>query len=592
MKLDYPYDTNDILRNKKKIKKELLNKKDLINKNIAILGGSTTSEIKNILELYLLDYGIKPSFYESEFNKYYEDAIYGNEQLDNFNPDIIFIHTTFRNINFLPNITDSYGEVEAKLENEYNKYLSIWENLHSKFNCVIIQNNFENPSYRLLGNRDAYDKRGRVNFVTRLNQKFYEYASNTSNFFINDINYISSLYGLDKWSDPFYWHMYKYALEVPAIPYLAHNIAKIIKSIYGKNKKSVVLDLDNTLWGGLVGEDGPDNIDVGPEVSEGQVYYEFHNYLKELKDLGVILNINSKNDIENAIAGLNNPGSLLKEDDFLIIKSNWEPKNKNVEEIAKELNLGADSFVFIDDNPVERKIVSEYVPGVAVPYVERPEDYIRAIDHNGYFEITNFSNEDLEKSKMYKDNVKRNQLMSTFENYEEYLKSLKMNAEILSFKKVYLERISQLTNKSNQFNLTTRRYSEADIESVMNDSNYIGLYGKLSDIFGDNGLISVVIGKIINSIVHIDLWIMSCRVLKRNMEFAMLDELVKICNNKGIQEIYGYYYPTAKNKMVSNFYSDMGFMLIEENEDGSKKYKLNINEYTNKNNCIEVNNNE
>ncbi len=588
--LEYPFDVNYLIKNKKKIKKELLNNQGLIEKKIAILGGSTTSEIKNMLEIFLLNYGIKPSFYESEYNKFYEDAVFGNEELDNFNPDIIYIHTTNRNIINYPTMCDDEKQVQEKLESEFSKFKTVWEKLFSKFNATIIQNNFEYPYYRLLGNKDAVDIHGKTNFITKLNQKFYDYANEAKNFFINDINYVSSCYGLDKWANQFYWHMYKYAMEVPAIPYLSFNLANIIKSIYGKNKKAFVLDLDNTLWGGIVGDDGVENLAIGPEVPSGQVYSEFQQYIKAHKDLGIILNINSKNEHENAIAGLNHVAGTLKPDDFIIIKANWNPKNMNIKDIAEELNLGADSFVFVDDNPAERKIVSSYVDGIATPEIDVPENYIRIIDHNSYFEMTNFSNEDLKKNELYKDNAKRSQMMATFENYDDYLKSLKMKAEITSFKPIYLERISQLSNKSNQFNLTTKRYSLADIEEVNNDDSYIKLYGKLEDIFGDNGVISVTIGKIKNNDeLHIDLWIMSCRVLKRNMEFAMMDKLVEKAKERKIKTIYGYYYPTLKNKMVNNFYDLQGFELVSEDEQGNKVYKLDISkEYTNKNNSIEV----
>ncbi len=589
--LQYPFDVDYLIKNKRKIKKQLLLKPGLIEKKIAILGGSTTSEIKNILELFLLNYGIEPTFYESEYNKYYEDAMFGNEELDEFDPDIIYIHTTNRNIIDYPTMLDDEKTINEMLNTEYEKYKKMWDHLFAKFSAVIIQNNFEYPFYRLLGNKDASDIHGKINFITRLNQKFYDYANKSKNFFINDINYISSCYGLDKWANQFYWHMYKYAMEVPAIPYLSFNIANIIKSIYGKNKKAFVLDLDNTLWGGIVGDDGVENLAIGPEVPSGQVYFEFQKYLNEHRNLGVILNINSKNDYENAIAGLNHPAGLLKPENFIIIKANWDPKNLNIKAISEELNIGADSFVFVDDNPAERSIVENYVDGIAVPEIDVPENYIKIIDRNGYFEMTNFSEEDLKKTDLYKDNAKRSQMMATFDNYDDYLISLKMKAEITSFKPIYLERISQLTNKSNQFNLTTKRYTLADIEEVNNNDNCIKLYGKLEDIFGDNGVISVVIGTIKNAIeLHIDLWIMSCRVLKRNMEFAMMDKLVEKAKERGIKTIYGYYYPTLKNKMVRDFYNLQGFEEISCDEEGNKVYKFDIpEEYINKNNVIEVN---
>ncbi len=591
--LEYPFDSEYILQKKKSIKRELLDsKKNFIEKKIAILGGSTTNDIKLVLELFLLNYGIKAEFYESEYNKYYEDALFGNEELDKFKPDIIYIHTTNRNINYYPSVRDSEEEVNNKLNNEYNRFVSIWESLSNKYNAIIIQNNFDYLYYRLLGNKDSVDYRGKNNYITRLNMLFNEYVNKHNNIYINDINYVSSCYGLDKWANEFYWYMYKYALDIQAIPSLAFNIANIIKAIYGKNKKAFVLDLDNTLWGGVIGDDGVDAIHVGPETSNDQVYYEFQQYIKDHKDLGVILNIASKNYYDVAMEGLKRPGSVLKLEDFIISKINWEPKHENIKTMGQELNLGCDSFVFLDDNPAERKIVSDYVEGISAPELDRAENYIRIIDKNGYFECISLSDEDRNKDKMYRDNAKRSEMMATFSNYDDYLKSLKMKAEIKSFKPIYLERITQLTNKSNQFNLTTKRYSEIDIKNIYEDNNYIKLYGKLEDIFGDNGVISIVIGNVKEKELHIDLWVMSCRVLKRKMEYAMMDELVKRCKKNKIEKIYGYYYPTVKNKLVLNFYDDMGFNLDNEDENGNKTYSLLVKDYKKQCKVIKVDNKE
>ena len=266
--LKYPFDGDKILQNKKRIKRELLlDNTEFIHKNIAILGGSTTNSIADVLELFLLNSGIKPQFYQSEFGQFWQDAIFSNEQLDAFNPDIIFIHTSNRNIINYPNVKMNAQEIENLLKKQYEYYLSMWESLNSKFTCTIIQNNFEMPFYRLLGNKDASDIHGRTNYLNRLNNLFYEYAENHNNFYINDINYLSATYGLEKWSDTFFWYMYKYSLCVPAIPILSFSVSNIIKSIYGKNKKALVLDLDNTLWGGVVGDDGVSGIGIGKETS-------------------------------------------------------------------------------------------------------------------------------------------------------------------------------------------------------------------------------------------------------------------------------------------------------------------------------------
>jgi len=588
--LKYPFDGDIILQKRKRIKRELLSADTtFIDKNIVVLGGSTTDDIVSMLELFLLNNGIRPSFYQSEFGQYWQDAMFGNEELDSFKPDVIFIHTSGRNIINYPNVKMTAQEVNDMLSEQYEYFATMWENLSKKFGCAIVQNNFEMPLYRLMGNKDAYDIHGRTNYLSRLNNMIYDYAANHNNFFINDINYLSASYGLEKWSDTFFWHMYKYALAVPAIPELAFSVSNIIKSIYGKNKKALVLDLDNTLWGGVVGDDGVEGIHIGKETSMGQVYYEFQEYAKQHKDLGVLLCVNSKNDYDNAIDGLNHPEGCLKPDDFVAIKANWENKDRNIIEIADELNILPESLVFVDDNPAERNIVEAQVEGIAVPHIDKAENYIRIIDRSGFFEVTNFSEDDIKRNEMYAANAERAKLNKSFENYEDYLLSLDMSAQIKEFENIYLPRITQLTNKSNQFNLTTRRYQEQEIKDVMESENHIALYGKLSDKFGDNGIISVVIGTQEKDTLHMELWLMSCRVLKRNMEFAMMDDVMRRAEERGIKKVVGYYYKTSKNAMVKDFYSQFGFKKVsEENEDSV--WEIETENYQYKNKVIKVEN--
>jgi FkbH-like protein len=589
--LEYPFDSELIQASRRKLKKTLLSDgRERIAKKIAVLGGSTTHDIIAAMELFLLDQGILPEFYESEYAQFYQDAMFGNPELDGFGPDIIFIHTSFRNINVgLPQMSDTKERVDELIDSQFRYFEAVWDKLREKFNCPIIQNNFEMPFYRFLGNMDASDYRGRINFVTRLNQKFYDYAQSHKDFYINDINYLSASYGLEKWSDPFYWYMYKYCLCVSAIPEFAFNVSNIIKSIFGKNKKALVLDLDNTLWSGVVGDDGVQGIDVGQETSVGQGFYEFQSYLKSFKQLGILLNVASKNDHENAIAGLNHPSGVLRPDDFTIIKANWDAKSENIKKIAAELSLLPESLVFVDDNPAEREIVRAYVPGVAVPEVSKVEEYIRNIDRGGYFEMTTFSADDASRVEMYRQNIMRAQLEESFTDYNEYLLSLEMHADIKDFEPIYLPRITQLTNKSNQFNLTTKRFTESEMEATLADPDCVRLYGRLVDKFGDNGIVSVVIGRQKGDVLHMELWLMSCRVLKRDMEQAMLDELVRISKERGIAEIRGYYYPTAKNKMVEKLYETFGFALVSSDEQGNTVWSLKTEGYEPQNKVIKVN---
>ena len=537
----------------------------------------------------MLNYGIRPCFYESEYNQYYADGMFPNPALEEFHPDILYIHTSNRNIEQYPSLEDDRTLVTQKLQAEYERFQALWEHLHAVYGCPVIQNNFEPPLYRLLGNRDASDHRGRWNYIQRLNQMFYEYADMHQDFYIHDICYEAADYGLERWSDPFYWNMYKYAMCVPAIPYTAFQLARIIKSIFGRNKKVLNLDLDNTLWGGVIGDDGPENIEIGQETSLGQTYAEFQDYLKQHKKLGVLLSVNSKNNEETALSGLERADSVLKREDFVVFRANWEPKSHNLYATAEELKLLPESFVFVDDNPAEREIVRQEVPGAAVPEITKVEEYIRVLDRSGFFEVTNFSEDDLKRNEMYLANEQRNRMQKNFSDYGDYLRSLEMKAQIGAFDPAYFSRIAQLTNKSNQFNLTTHRYSQSEIEQIAADPQYLTLCGRLEDKFGDNGVVSIVIGRKEKDVLQIELWLMSCRVLKRDMEYAMMDTLVKQCRDCGIRQIYGYFYPTAKNAMVKDFYALQGFEKLEEDVDGNAKWSFRIPEqYTLKNQVITV----
>lgn len=585
----YPFDGEWILKKRKALKKELLTMNvPRLPKKIAVLGGSTTHDIIAILELFLLFHGIAPSFYESAYAMYWQEAMFDSQRLTEFEPDLIFIHTTSRNITSFPSISMSKEEMEALFQEQFQHFHTMWDKLFERYSCPIIQNNFELPYYRLMGNQDIWDIHGRGHYIQKLNQSFYEYASSHENFYIHDIQYLSASFGLHQWAEPSYWNMYKYALSFPAIPEFCHSLANIIKSLYGKNKKAFVLDLDNTLWGGVIGDEGPEGIALGPDTPMGEAYREFQSYLKEYSHMGILLNISSKNQEENALAGLNHPDSLLKPEDFIVIKANWEPKDQNLATIAEELNILPESLVFVDDNPAEREIVERQFPGVSVPDIGDVEQYIRRIDGAGFFEVTSFSEDDKKRTEMYKENALRTKLEHSFSDYGEYLQSLHMTARIKDFEPLYMNRIVQLTNKSNQFNLTTKRYTLSEMESLATNPAYIRLYGKLEDKFGDNGVVSVIIGKKAKDGLHIELWLMSCRVLKRDMELAMLDKLVEESKKADIHILYGYYYKTSKNAMVKEFYGSLGFEKIREKDDGTSLWRLSIDHYENKNTVIQL----
>ena len=588
--LNYPFQVNVIHKKKRAIKKELLQGVGFIEKKIAILGGSTTAEIKDILELFLLKEGIKPLFYESEYNQYFEDALFENKTLKEFSPDIVYIYTTKVNIDHYPTATDTDEEVRVKLDTELHKFKSIWEKIRGEYNCIIIQNNFELPFYRTLGNLDFSNFHGKTNFIMKLNMAFADHSQNHEGFYICDINYLSAWFGLEKWHDKKFWYSYKYALSYDAISLLAHNIATIIKAIYGRSKKCLILDLDNTLWGGIIGDDGSDNIKIGEETAVAEAYTAFQSYIKELKARGVILAVCSKNDAAIASEGFSHPDSILKLDDFASFKANWNAKHHNIQEIASEINIGTNSLVFVDDNPAEREIVRAQMTEVEVPEIgDDIVKFITYLDKEGYFEPVNLSEDDTKRAEYYKKNMHREHFQVAFADYKEFLQSLEMKAEIKAFTPAYQDRITQLINKTNQFNLTTKRYSSTEIGVISQNNQYLTLYGRLSDKFGDNGLISIIIGSVKERDLHLDLWLMSCRVIKRDMELAMFDALVAECISKGLKQIFGYYFKTAKNSMVADHFEQLGFKLLSKEESGDSVWQYVIlTNYELKNKCIEV----
>lgn len=576
----YPYDSDLLLRKQKSIKRELLARKDVFYtpSRIAVLGGSTVDDIKNVLELFLLESGIKPIFYQSEYNKFYEDAVFGNAELDEFRPEIVIVFTSTVNIRNFPNIADSKTAVQEKLVAEYERFTTIWKALQNRYHAVIIQNNFDLPYESDIGSLAAV--RGRNRFVSALNEKLAIYADNHEEFYIHDLHGLSARIGLRKWHNHSQYASYKFAMDYDVMPDVSLGLAKIIRAMLGKARKCLMLDLDNTLWGGVIGDDGVENIKIGHETPVAEAYTAWQEYVLRLKERGVILAICSKNEEEIAKSGFSHPDSVLKLTDFIAFKANWLPKNENIAAIAKEINIGTDSLVFIDDNPAERQIVRDTMPEVAVPEVDGADvfSYIRAIEEAGYFETVAVSGDDLKRNESYQANKARQELSESVASYDDFLKSLNMTAEIAEFQPVYFDRIAQLTGKTNQFNLTTRRYTRAEIESMANDPHYITLYGRLTDKFGDNGLISVVIGEKQENELHILLWLMSCRVLKRGLEENMLDVLTAKAIEAKCTKLIGYYYPTKKNKMVAGLYESFGFSMVGNDDDGTV-WELSLDSY-------------
>ena len=563
----YPFDPLQLIRQKKKLRRTLSERGVTTHTRIAILGGSTTAEFKDMLEIFLLGSGIKPEFYECDYGQYYEAAVFENQELQKFQPQLACVFTSFANITHLPAPQDSEDRVQESLRSEQNKLHEIWDKLSQQYNCTIIQNNFELPRVRVLGNLDFSAHQGGVHFIHLLNQYLAKAARERGNLHICDINYLSSWMGLQNWYDPNLWHSYKYAMSFMAVPYIAHNVAAMIRGIHGSSKKCLVLDLDNTLWGGVIGDDGLSGIKMGKDTPVGEAFSDFQAYIKALKERGIILAVCSKNEEENARQGLTHPDSKLSAKDFTCIKANWEPKHFNLSKISNEINIGLESLVFVDDNPAERELVAAQMPQISVPNVGgRVEHYMDILDKGNYFETVSLTEEDLKRSAQYNHRAEIQAYAQRFESYDEFLTSLQMRAEIQPFSNLYVDRITQLINKTNQFNLTNKRLSLDEVKSIAADAGYLALYGKLQDKFGDSGLITSSIGRIQGDELHIEVWVMSCRVLKRSMEHAMFQRLRKSAEDHGLRRIFGYYKPTEKNRMVKNLYHELGFELMKTAE--------------------------
>jgi FkbH-like protein len=385
---------------------------------------------------------------------------------------------------------------------------------------------------------------------------------------ICDLEFLASRIGGLQAADPRGWFESKQPGSPALLFELAREAAHLLASLKRAPKKVLVLDLDNTLWGGVVAEDGLEGIELGDTSPRGEAFKAFQKYLASLKQRGVLLAVCSKNDYAQAVQPFEqHPEMVLRLADIVSFKANWEPKSENLRRLAPELNLGLDSFVFVDDNPAEIDIVRQFVPEVTTILLgPDPSEYVSQLQDCRLFEPGNLTAEDAERTRQYQAEAGRKALEATVTDMDSYLNSLAMEGSLSEFTAVDAPRLSQLINKSNQFNLTTRRRSEAEVLAVMNHPDFTGFSMRLQDRFGDHGLISIVIGQQVDGTMKIDTWLMSCRVLKRQVEEEVLNELARLAKGRGCHRLQGIYLPTAKNRMVRDFYGRMGFALTAESE--------------------------
>lgn len=438
----------------------------------------------------------------------------------------------------------------------------------------------------------SYSNKVQSSFVyqlRKLNFELMNLAAENKNLFICDLSSIQNTFGRKWLFDSTIYVSTEMLLSIDSLPIISSRTFDIIDSIEGKFKKCIILDLDNTLWGGVVGDDGWENIQIGHGLGIGKAFSEFQEWVKTLKNRGIIVCICSKNDEDKAKEPfLKNPEMVLKLEDISVFVANWDNKADNIRTIQKILNIGFDSMVFIDDNPFERNMVRENVPGVLVPEIpEDPGDYLEYLYSLNLFETASFSNADKDRTSQYQVEAKRVATAKKFTNEADFLKSLEMKSEVTGFNKFNTPRVAQLSQRSNQFNLRTVRYTEDQISAIEKDPKQKGLAFTLSDKFGDNGLIAVVILQEKDTgTLFVDTWFMSCRVLKRGMENFTLNTIVGWAREHGYKKLIGEYLPTLKNGMVKDHYLNLGFEKLKAKE--TDLFQLDIDTYHDRECYIEM----
>lgn len=416
--------------------------------------------------------------------------------------------------------------------------------------------------------------------VRKLNYELMLLSQQYPNLFICDIAGLQNKLGRDQMFAANVYTSTEMVLSIDALPYVASRVMDIVCAIKGQFKKCLILDLDNTVWGGVIGDDGLEGIQLGHGLGIGKAFTEFQMWVKKLKQRGIIICVASKNNEETAKEPFEkHPDMVLKLDDIAVFQANWDTKVDNIRTIQQILNIGFDSMVFLDDNPFERNMVRENIPGITVPELpEDPAEYLEYLYSLNLFETASYSNLDKDRTKQYQVEAQRVSLSKTFTNEADFLKSLNMVSVVRGFTKFNTPRVAQLSQRSNQFNLRTVRYTDADIEALANDPNVIDLSFTLEDKFGDNGLIAVVIMKPLDKeTLFVDTWFMSCRVLKRGMENFTLNTMVEKAKAAGYKKIIGEYLPTPKNKMVEGHYPGLEFSIVEGSD--TAQFELDVEAY-------------
>ncbi len=550
---------------------------------MAILANSTVDHFADVLRFWLATAGLEAEIYIAPFDTTTQTVLDQSSELYQFKPELVWLFSTCRDVP-LDFAAGSNPEVmRTKIDAAIARTITLWQPLLDRLNCIVIQNNADIPAHDRFGNMAGAAAWG-TRTALRLYNAELAFAATASkphsNVVVFDLDHLASEFGKARWIDSRYWFHSKHAFSFDAVGFVAHAAAQLIAAAKGLSKKCLVIDLDNTIWGGVIGDDGlhsADGIRLGADAgADGEAFVAFQEYIRQLKARGVILAVCSKNDLENAQEPfIKHPDMRLRLDDIAVFIANWKSKPDNLREIAATLNIGLDAMVFVDDNPAEREMVRQQLPEVAVP--EMPDDpalFIQALAAGRHFEAVTLSADDLERARYYRENAERQVQRNAFlnsngnngddssNNLAAFLDSLEMIGEVHKIddaNNINLPRAAQLINKSNQFHLTGTRYTEAELRALVSNQEYLVYCFKLRDRFGDNGLISVVILKQSDSALHVDTWVMSCRVLGRTMEEFIFKVLSAAAFDRHCKIITGHYIPSAKNKLVSNLYKRLGF---------------------------------
>jgi FkbH-like protein len=541
---------------------------------LAILGSFTTKQLLDLIDLFLYAAGVEATFYEANYGVFRQEILDPGSGLREFKPETIFLATTWRDLGHRPPAHAGAAEVTKTVEEASREWLGLWQKAREDLGCQIIQNNFALPAWRSYGNHEARHSSSLGRFLMLMNRAFSDAAP--PYVVVHDVDHLAALAGRWRWDDARFYHQAKLPCDPECLVDYARSVVSIIAAQLGLAKKCLVLDLDNTLWGGVVGDDGIGGIRLGQGDPEGEAFLEFQNYVRGLRERGVILAVCSKNERATAEAVFReHPEMALRREDIACFVANWDDKPSNLRTIAKELNLGLDSLVFVDDNPAERAVVRQLVPEVAVP--ELPADvtgYIRVLEQHRYFQVLSIGAEDLQRTQFYQADASRKAAQSSVADMDSFLRSLEMVARIGPITSATLERSAQLIQRSNQFNLTTRRRSAADLSRLLQSPEWVTQTVSLADRFGDNGLISVVLARSNGHALEIDTWLMSCRVLKRGVEQMALNHLVSFAQKHGLQVVRGEYIPTSKNALVEAHYAGLGFTQTGKDADGKTRWEL------------------